>query len=89
MMKSTTRIHDKFGSNGQLKTVTMNIIFFLNRLEHQRLHEKHKGHDAMHAEMVIILLVTLIVAQVALVEWKKRHYRSYSVRFYRLRISIT
>lgn len=43
------------------------------------MHEKHKGHDAMHAEMIIILLVTLIIAQVALVEWKKRHYRSYSV----------
>lgn len=43
------------------------------------MHEKHKGHDAMHAEMLIILLVTLIVAQVALFEWKKRHYRSYSV----------
>lgn len=50
------------------------------RLEHQQMHEKHKGHDAMHAEMIIILLVTLIVAQVLLVEWKKRHYRSYSVR---------
>ncbi|XP_055312521.1 E3 ubiquitin ligase Rnf121 isoform X3 [Sitodiplosis mosellana] len=48
------------------------------RLEHQRMHEKHKGHDAMHAEMIIILFVTLILAQVALVEWKKRHYRSYS-----------
>lgn len=54
-------------------------ILYFNRFEHQRLHEKHKGHDAMHAEMIIILFVTLIVAQVALVEWKKRHYRSYSV----------
>lgn len=35
----------------------------------------------MHAEMIIILFVTLIVAQVALVEWKKRHYRSYSVDY--------
>lgn len=43
------------------------------------MHEQHKGHDAMHAEMIIILLVTLILAQVALVEWKKRHYRSFSV----------
>lgn len=51
------------------------------RLEHQRMHEKHKGHDAMHAEMIIILLLTLIVAQFALIEWKKRHYRSYSVIF--------
>lgn len=49
------------------------------RFEHQQMHEKHKGHDAMHAEMLIILIITLIVAQVALVEWKKRHYRSYSV----------
>lgn len=43
------------------------------------MHEKHKGHESMHAEMVIILLLTLVVAQVILVEWKKRHYRSYSV----------
>lgn len=49
------------------------------RLEHQKMHEQHKGHDAMHAEMIIILLVTLIVAQVVLVEWKKRHYKSFSV----------
>jgi hypothetical protein len=33
----------------------------------------------MHAEMVLILLVTLVVAQIVLVEWKKRHYRSYMV----------
>lgn len=47
------------------------------------MHEKHKGHDVMHAEMVIILFVTVIVAQIALVEWKKRHYRSYSVSLFR------
>nr|CAD7425959.1 unnamed protein product [Timema monikensis] len=47
------------------------------RLEHIKIHEQHKGHDAMHLEMILILLVTLIVAQVALVEWKKRYYRSY------------
>ncbi|XP_018580148.1 RING finger protein 121 [Anoplophora glabripennis] len=49
------------------------------RLEHQRLHEQHKGHEKMHAEMVIVLIVTLIVAQICLIEWKKRHYRSYSL----------
>lgn len=46
------------------------------------MYEKHKGHESMHMEMVVILLVTLIIAQVVLVEWKKRHYRSYSVRFW-------
>lgn len=50
------------------------------RYEHQQMHEKHKGHEAMHAEMMIILLLTVVVAQVALYQWRKRHYRSYSVR---------
>ncbi|KAL8587626.1 hypothetical protein ACOMHN_045315 [Nucella lapillus] len=47
------------------------------RIEHQRLHEKHRGHEAMHAEMALILLLTLIVAQIALVQWKIRHFKSY------------
>ncbi|KAL5012036.1 hypothetical protein ScPMuIL_010587 [Solemya velum] len=47
------------------------------RIEHQRLHEKHRGHEAMHAEMVLILIATLVVAQVLLVQWKQRHFRSY------------
>lgn len=49
------------------------------RAAHQLMHEKHKGHEAMHSEMVLILFITLIIAQVTLVEWKKRHYKSYSV----------
>ncbi|XP_071950100.1 E3 ubiquitin ligase Rnf121-like [Antedon mediterranea] len=47
------------------------------RIEHKRLHEKHKGHEAMHAEMVLILISVLIVAQVVLVQWKQRRYKSY------------
>ncbi|GLH08847.1 RING finger protein 121 [Gryllus bimaculatus] len=47
------------------------------RREHMKLHEQHRGHDTMHAEMVLILLVTLVVAQIVLVEWKKRHFKSY------------
>lgn len=54
-------------------------FILVSRIEHIKLHEKHKGHESMHAEMVVILLVTLIIAQVVLVEWKKRHYKSYSV----------
>lgn len=49
------------------------------RVEHQRMHEKHRGHEAMHAEMVLILIVTLVVAQIVLVQWKQRHFRSYQV----------
>ena len=33
----------------------------------------------MHAEMVLILIGTLIVAQILLVQWKQRHFRSYQV----------
>ena len=43
------------------------------------MHEKHKGHEAMHAEMMLILMGTLIVAQALLLFWKSRHLRSYQV----------
>lgn len=51
------------------------------RYEHQKMHDKHKGHEQMHVEMLLILVVTLIVAQFCLVYWKKKHYKSYLVRF--------
>ncbi|XP_067140326.1 E3 ubiquitin ligase Rnf121 [Centruroides vittatus] len=47
------------------------------RIVHKQLHEKHKGHENMHAMMILILIASVLVAQVVLVEWKKRHYRSY------------
>ncbi|XP_027010113.1 RING finger protein 121 isoform X2 [Tachysurus fulvidraco] len=49
------------------------------RLEHARMHAKHKGHEAMHAEMVLILIVTLVIAQLVLVQWKQRQARSYNL----------
>lgn len=51
-----------------------------SRLEHIQMHEKHRGHESMHAEMVLILFATLIVSQVALVHWRKRYPHSYHVR---------
>lgn len=51
-----------------------------HRLRHEAMHEKHKGHEAMHAEMVLILLLTLIVSQVVLVFWKNKHFKSFQVR---------
>lgn len=35
----------------------------------------------MHMEMLLILLVVLVVAQVLLVQWKKWHFKSYQVDF--------
>jgi RING finger protein 121 len=49
------------------------------RKEHAEMHEKHRGHDAMHAEMFLIFLFVLAVAQVILVVWKQRHFKSYQV----------
>lgn len=46
------------------------------------MHEKHRGHEQMHMEMFLILIVTLVVAQIALVQWKKRHFKSYQVLFH-------
>lgn len=33
----------------------------------------------MHMEMVLILIATLVVAQIVLVQWKQRHFKSYQV----------
>ena len=49
------------------------------RIEHIRMHEKHKGHEAMHAEMVLVLITALLLGQVVLVFWRKHHPRSYQV----------
>lgn len=58
----------------------LNVLLSLHRVEHARMHAKHKGHEAMHAEMVLILIVTLVIAQLVLVQWKQRHSKSYNVR---------
>ncbi|CAG0892551.1 unnamed protein product [Cyprideis torosa] len=49
------------------------------RYQHQKLHEQHKGHEKMHLEMVLILFTTMIVAQIILIQWKQRHFRSYQL----------
>ena len=49
------------------------------RLEHMRLHEKHRGHESMHAEMILILFATLVISQIALVKWKQMYPHTYHV----------
>jgi len=48
-----------------------------HRLKHEALHEKHRGHESMHAEMVLILLITLVISQFILVFWKTKHFKSF------------
>ncbi|KAI1728534.1 RING-H2 zinc finger domain-containing protein [Ditylenchus destructor] len=47
--------------------------------EHEALHAKHKGHDAMHAEMFLIFIIALAIAQIILVTWKRKHFKSYQI----------
>lgn len=47
------------------------------RQDHEKLHEKHKGHEAMHMEMVLVLFATLGVMQIVLFKWQQLHNRSY------------
>ena len=44
-----------------------------------KMHEKHRGHESMHAEMILILFATLIFSQIALVKWKQVYPSSYHV----------
>lgn len=43
------------------------------------LEEKHRGHDMMHAEMMLILFGALALAQVLLFTWRYKHRKSYQV----------
>ncbi|XP_068703457.1 E3 ubiquitin ligase Rnf121-like [Montipora foliosa] len=65
------------GSNASLPITRPLSKEELWRREHEKLHAKHKGHEAMHMEMVLILFSTLVVAQVLLVKWKKHYYKSF------------
>lgn len=47
------------------------------RIEHARMHEKHRGHEKMHSYMILILLASVVIAQIILVNWKKLHFKSY------------
>ncbi|XP_046854405.1 RING finger protein 121-like [Xenia sp. Carnegie-2017] len=73
--------HDKQYLNMEGTSYVTKTLSFQEqqRLEHEKLHEKHKGHEAMHLEMILILLTTLAVAQILLVQWKKRHFKSYQM----------
>ncbi|XP_075585958.1 E3 ubiquitin ligase Rnf121 isoform X2 [Dermatophagoides farinae] len=45
--------------------------------EHLLMHEKHRGHESMHAIMLLILIVAMFIAQIILIYWRKKHFKSY------------
>ena len=46
-----------------------------HRMRHRMIEEKHRGHDLMHAEMILILFSSIAVAQVLLFVWKQKRPR--------------
>uniref|UniRef100_A0A493SWD0 Uncharacterized protein n=1 Tax=Anas platyrhynchos platyrhynchos TaxID=8840 RepID=A0A493SWD0_ANAPP len=42
------------------------------------MHAKYHGHKSMHREIVLVLVATLVVAQILLVQWKQRHCQLYN-----------
>ena len=48
-----------------------------NEREHILLHQKHHGHEGMHAAMLLILITAIIIAQVILIAWRKKSFKSY------------
>ena len=43
------------------------------------LEEKHRGHEMMHLEMILIFFGSIFLAQFLLVFWKIKHKKSYQV----------
>nr|XP_035934527.1 RING finger protein 175 isoform X6 [Halichoerus grypus] len=48
-------------------------------LQQERMYKMHQGHESMHVEMILIFLCTLVIAQIVLVQWKRRHGQSYNL----------
>ncbi|XP_034517390.1 RING finger protein 175 isoform X7 [Ailuropoda melanoleuca] len=48
-------------------------------LQQETMYRTHRGHESMHVEMILIFLCTLVIAQIALVQWRQRHGRSYNL----------
>lgn len=48
-----------------------------HRMRHRMIEEKHRGHDAMHAEMILILFGSIAIAQIVLFLWRQKHRKSY------------
>lgn len=46
-----------------------------HRMRHRMIEELHKGHDLMHAEMLLILFSSIMVAQVLLFVWRQKRPR--------------
>lgn len=70
------RVHNQITHGMSLDHVNMSH-FTKEQQDHLAMHKKHFGHEGSHAAMLLILLAAIALAQVALIAWKRRHYKSY------------
>ncbi len=50
-----------------------------HKMRHRMIEEKHRGHDLMHAEMILILFGSIFLAQILLFLWRQKHFKSYQL----------
>lgn len=60
-----------------MKSLSFNDVWYFACSIYEK---QHHGHESMHAKMLLVLLVTVLVVQIIIVEWKKIHFKSYQVR---------
>jgi len=71
------KIHSHL-NDGSIDIKKLNMSKFTDaQRSHLLLHLKHFGHEGMHAAMLLILILAIALAQIVLIVWKKKHFKSY------------
>jgi RING finger protein 121 len=51
----------------------------MGETEQNDVRKLHAGHQDLHTLLLLVLILLLVGAQISLVLWKKKHYRSYQL----------
>ncbi|RWS30579.1 RING finger protein 121-like protein [Leptotrombidium deliense] len=70
------RVHMNLHKGMDISNVNLSLLSESEK-EHILLHKKHQGHEGMHATMLLILILFIVLAQIILIAWKKKHQKSY------------
>lgn len=70
------QIHNSLHSGIDISSLNLSKLSE-NERSHLLLHQKHFGHESMHASMLLILIAAMVIAQVILITWKKASPKSY------------
>lgn len=73
---SFQQIHNNLHAGVDVSKLNLSKLSETER-SHLLLHQKHFGHESMHASMLLILVLAMIIAQIILITWKKASPKSY------------